>query len=97
MLGTTESSLGIQRKTPDSETNEPRLPTPTNEYLDQTPCSADSRRKLPGLEAASFSNIVSGVSVPEKSVETIGMTLYELASSRTCSRLSISAVSVLKI
>jgi hypothetical protein len=51
------------------------LPTPTNEYLDQTPCSADSKRKLPGLEAHSFSKIVKGVSVPEKSVVTIGTTL----------------------
>jgi len=43
-------------------------------YLDQTPASADSSRKLPGLEEASFSKIVKGVSVPEKTDSTIGMT-----------------------
>jgi hypothetical protein len=43
-------------------------------YLDQTPASADSSRKLPGLEDASFSKIVNGVSVPEKTDSTIGMT-----------------------
>ena len=34
-------------------------------YLDQTPASADSNKKLPGFEVASFSKIVNGVSVPD--------------------------------
>jgi hypothetical protein len=43
-------------------------------YLDQTPASADSSKKLPGLEEASFSKIVNGVSVPENTESTIGIT-----------------------
>jgi hypothetical protein len=54
----------------------PRLETPIKEYLDHTPCSADSRRKEPVVSPASFSKIESGVSLPENSVVTSGITRY---------------------
>jgi hypothetical protein len=52
----------------------PRFETPINEYRDHTPCSADSRRKQPVESPANFSKIERGVSLPEKSVVTRGMT-----------------------
>jgi hypothetical protein len=51
-----------------------------NEYLDQTPCSADSRRKLPLEFPAILWKMDNGVSLPENKVETIGITLYLLES-----------------
>ena len=59
----------------------PRLATPINEYRDQTPCSADSSRKLPLVSPASFSNIERGVSLPENRDETRGITRYLVESS----------------
>jgi hypothetical protein len=52
-------------------------------YLAQTPCCADSSKKLPGLSAANFSKIDMGVSMPENSVSISGITRCEVASSKT--------------
>jgi hypothetical protein len=58
-------------------------------YLDHTPASADSSKKLPGFEDANFSKIVNGVSVPENTDSTIGITWKDLESS-TNSTLEIT-------
>ena len=70
-------SLGsdsIQRTDEPSFSSIPRFDTPINEYLDQTPCSADSSRKLPVESPAIFSKIESGVSLPENRLVTSGIT-----------------------
>jgi hypothetical protein len=82
-------SVSTHRREFLSASNVPKLATPMNEYLDQTPCSADSRRKLPLESPASFSKTDKGVSLPEKSVETIGITRY-LRESKTASSNEIN-------
>jgi hypothetical protein len=64
----------LQVTAPFEETRKPKFVTPMKLYLDQTPASADSKRKLPGLVDANFSKIVKGVSVPENTESTIGIT-----------------------
>ena len=54
----------------------PRVFTPTKLYRDQTPWSADSRRKVPARPDPNFSYTVSGVSLAEKTVRTSGMIRY---------------------
>src|SRR5680860_446385 len=60
---------------------------PTIEYRDQTPpCSALSRRNVPGASAASLRYSPSGVSASASSRRTTGITLRSRASSRNAGR-----------
>ena len=65
--------------------------------LDQTPCSADSKRKVPDLPFESFSYRPTGVSSPAKTVRISGTTAPVRACVLNSSKLRLNVSDMIQL